>query len=155
MGSGIPHGVVLPPASDLAVKHVAGSSEEDAKVVLAYDCFSEAVVGLPLAGGGGAKEHMGDGPHGVDLPPASVGADKHLHGDERLLASRPPETRALESRVLAVLAADSSEEGFTVAEIHRLLQSKHDEHEVQLSLDKLIEQQAFFNTFSYERYAAL
>ena len=54
-----------------------------------------------------------------------------------------------------MLAADSSEEGLTVAEIHRRLQPKHDEHEVQLSLDKLMELQAVFNTFSHERYAAL
>ena len=74
---------------------------------------------------------------------------------ERLPTSRPPEPRALEGRILAVLAADSSEAGLTVAEIHRRLQSKHDEHEVQLSLDKLMELQAVFNTFSHERYAAL
>ena len=57
--------------------------------------------------------------------------------------------------VLAVLLADSAEAGLTVADIFGRLKAKHDEREIQRALDMLIEQQAVFNTFSHERYAAV
>ena len=146
MGSGIPHGVDLPPASVVAVEHVAGSSDEDAKVVLAYDCFSEAVVGLPLAGGGGAKEHMGDGPHGVDLRPASVGADKHLHGDE---------DGKLPSLALQILRADKAWEGMSVTDVWAALDKPVAEAAVEQALASLVLSGEAFNTTCDERFAAV
>ena len=62
---------------------------------------------------------------------------------------------SLEDRILAVLVADRSFEGLTAAAVQRLLEPEHGEHEVWLSLNKLVERQIAFNTLSDQRFAAL
>ena len=127
MGSGFPHGVDLPPASDAAVGRVEGSSEED-------------------AGGGGAKEHMGDGPHGVDLPPASVGADEHLHGDD---------DGKLPSLSLQILRADKAWKGMSVADVWAALDKSVAEAAVKQALASLVHSGEATNTTCDERFAAI